>query len=318
MEEKIQIGKIKKVPLREIWKKEDKNFTTWLQNHIDYLNDIFDFDLEIVKKDKEVGTFKVDLYAEDNQGNKVIIENQLEKTDHDHLGKVITYLTNLDAKAAIWITSRPRDEHIKAIEWLNEISPKDIAFYLVKVEALRIADQPKVGPQFTIVKGPTLESKQIGADRKEFAERHFLREEFWTKLLEKTKEKTDLHSNVSPSKYSYIAAGAGKAGITYIYEITQKYGRVEVYLDKGKEDESVKLNKIRFDQLAKHKKEIEEEFGNQLDWEKLEDRKASRISYTFKGAGLKNKDKWDSLQNKMIEAMVRLERATKRHIKRLD
>ena len=65
MVEKIQIGKIKKVPLREIWKKEDKNFTTWLQNHIDYLNDIFDFDLEIVKKDKEVGTFKVDLYAED-------------------------------------------------------------------------------------------------------------------------------------------------------------------------------------------------------------------------------------------------------------
>ena len=95
------IGKIKKVPLRELWKKEDKDFTKWLEENIDYLNDIIDFDISIESREENVGPFRVDLYGEDNNGNKVIIENQLEKTDHTHLGQIITYLTNLEAKTAI-------------------------------------------------------------------------------------------------------------------------------------------------------------------------------------------------------------------------
>ena len=83
------------------------------------------------------GNFQVDLIAEDEDGDRVIVENQLEATDHDHLGKLITYLTNLEAKAAIWITTDPRLEHIKAIQWLNESTPGDIDFYLVRLAAYR-------------------------------------------------------------------------------------------------------------------------------------------------------------------------------------
>ena len=318
MVEENKIGKIKKVPLREIWKKEDRDFTKWLEENIEYLNDILDFDISIISREERVGPFKVDLFAEDNYGNKVIIENQLNKTDHDHLGKIITYLTNLEANTAIWITSKPTEEHIRAIEWLNEITPDNIYFYLIKIEAIRIESQPLAAPLFTIVKGPTTESKQLGTEKKEYAQRHILRKEFWTQLLEKAKEKTDLHSNVSPSMYSWIGAGAGKSGITYNYNITYKYGSCEIYLDRGKEFVEPNINKIRFDQLYKHKNKIEKEFGGKLNWYRLDDRRASGISVKFEGVGLNDKDKWDDLQYKMVDAMIRLEKAFGKYIKSLE
>ena len=317
MDKKTKIGKIKKVSLRELWKKEDKDFTRWLEDDIGYLNDILDFDITIESREEKVGPFKVDLFGEDNFGNKVIIENQLEKTDHDHLGKIITYLTNLGANIAIWIASKPTEEHIKAIEWLNEITPDDISFYLIKVEAIKIESQPLAAPLFRIIKGPSKESKQLGAEKKEYAQRHILRKEFWTQLLDKAKEKTNLHSNVSPSIYSGIGTGAGKSGIGYDYGITNKYGSCEIYLDSGKEFEEPNINKNRFDQLYSHKNEIEKEFGENLNWERLDDRRASRISVHFEGVGLKDKDKWDDLQHKMIETMIKLEKAFRKYIKQL-
>lgn len=312
------IGKIKKVSLRELWQKEDKDFTRWLEENIEYLNEVLDIDISIESREEKIGPFKVDLFGEDNFGKKVIIENQLEKTDHDHLGKIITYLTNLEANTAIWITSKPTEEHIKSIEWLNEITPDDIAFYLIKIEAIKIESQPLAAPLFTVVKGPSRESKQIGAEKKEYAQRYILRKEFWIQLLEKAKEKTKLHANVSPSIYSWIGTGAGKSGIGYNYVITNKYASCEIYLDRGKEFEEPNINKIRFDELFKHRDEIEKEFGGKLNWERLEDRRASRISVHFEGIGLKDKDKWDELQEKMIETMIRLEKAFRKYIRQLD
>src|SRR3989344_9506428 len=134
------IGKLKKVPLREIWKNEAKDFTTWLSENIDTLNEALEISLTVVEREKSVGDFSLDIVAEDSDSNLVIIENQLEKTDHGHLGQVVTYLSNLGAKMAIWITSNPREEHIKAINWLNESTPDYTSFYIVKVEAVRIGD----------------------------------------------------------------------------------------------------------------------------------------------------------------------------------
>jgi hypothetical protein len=311
------IGKIKKVPLRQLWKKEDKDFSKWLEENIDYLNDILDFVITIEKREKPVGPFNVDLYGEDNYSKKVIIENQLEKTNHDHLGKVITYLTNLEANTAIWITSNPREEHVKAIEWLNETAPEDVSFFLIKIEAIKIEGQPMAAPLFTIIKEPTKESKQLGAERKEYAERHKLRKEFWAQLLEKSKEKSNLHSGISPGIYSWVGTGAGKSGINFNYVITNKYVSSEIYLDRGKRFVEPNINKNRFDKLLKHKEEIEKITGSSVLWERLDEKRASRISIRLDGAGLRDKDKWDSLQNKMVENMSNLEKATKKLIRQL-
>ena len=290
------IGKIKKLPLREIWRKEDKDFTQWLSKNIDYLNDVLDFEVVVENTEENVGPYRVDILAEDNYGRKVIVENQLEKTDHTHLGQILTYLINLDAKTAIWIASRVVDEHSKAIDWLNENSPDDISFYLIKLEAIKIEGSDLAAPLFTIVKGPSKEVKQLGAEKKEYALRHVLRKEFWQSLLEKSKDKTRLHSNTSPGIYSWIGTGAGKSGIGYNYVITNKYVSVEIYFDRGKDFAEPNINKLRFDKLEIHKREIESIFGKSLNWERLNEKRASRISYRIEGNNiLKDKDNWSTM-----------------------
>ena len=109
------IGKIESVPLREIWKREAYDFTSWLQDNIDVLNDALGLSLSNPEREQSAGSFNVDLVAEDENGNPVIIENQLEKSDHNHLGKLITYLIAIGAKTVIWIVADPRPEHVGAI-----------------------------------------------------------------------------------------------------------------------------------------------------------------------------------------------------------
>ena len=105
-----------------------------------FISEAIDMELTLVEREASAGPFSADILAEDNQGHPVIIENQLEQTDHDHLGKLITYMSNLEAKTAIWITRSPRPEHEKAVHWLNETLPADTAFYLLKIEAYKIGD----------------------------------------------------------------------------------------------------------------------------------------------------------------------------------
>jgi hypothetical protein len=171
------IGKLEPVPLREIWPDEVSDFTAWLSENLDVLGEALGISLTLVQREAAVGPFSIDILAEDPNGNQVIVENRIRRTDHDHLGKLITYLSNLDAKAAIWISSDPRPEHIRSIAWLNETTPADVAFYLVRIEAYRIGESLPA-PMFSIVAGPSAEMKRIGTQKKELAERHLLRKEF--------------------------------------------------------------------------------------------------------------------------------------------
>ena len=152
------IKKITRIPLREVWKHEALDFTKWLEENIDVLNDVLGLSLDNAESEQSAGSFSVDIVAEEN-GRIVVIENQLEKSDHDHLGKLITYLTMLDASIAIWIVSEPRPEHVKSIAWLNESS--SASFYLLKVEAIKIGDSPPA-PLLTLITGPSEGATEIG------------------------------------------------------------------------------------------------------------------------------------------------------------
>lgn len=309
------IGKIEKVLIRDVWKNEAREFTNWLFDNIEVLAEELDVSLSSIDKEKAVGSFSADIIAEDTMGNSVLIENQLAKTDHDHLGKILTYVSNLEAKTAIWISSDPRPEHERAIEWLNEAG-LDVDFYLVKIEVYRIGES-EPAPKFTIISGPSEKSKVVGKEKKELAERHKKRLDFWKMLLERSKERTTLFSNVSPNIYSWIGTGAGKSGLNFNYVITNKYGQVELYIDRGKGSEEE--NKKIFEQLYEKKDEIEKSFpfGEQLNWQRLDDRRASRICKTFEYAGLNDKESWEKLQDDMIDSMIEFHKAFKKHIKNL-
>lgn len=297
------IARLTPVPLRELWRHEAFDFTRWLADNLDYLEEITGMKLSLVESEASAGDFSVDILAEDGTGNLVVIENQIEKTDHDHLGKLLTYMSNLEAKTAIWIASQPRPEHEKAVHWLNEILPADTAIFLLQIEVYRIADSPPA-PKFTVIAGPSEESRQVGSRRKELAERHRLRIEFWEQLQAKLKEKKiNLHANISPSKDHWISTGAGKSGLTFTYVILKDAGRVELYIDTQDQE----TNKRYFDQLYAQKDKIEAEFGAPLEWQRLNGKRASRIAYTIRErGGLKNKDSWPELQDEMIGAMVHM------------
>lgn len=307
----MAIGRIERVPLREVWKKEAKDFTSWLYDNLEVLGEELDMDLNADEKEKNVGSFSADITAEDGFGQKVLIENQLEKTDHDHLGKILTYVSNLEAKIAIWISSSPRPEHETAVQWLNETG-SEIRFYLIKIEAYRIGSSEPAA-KFSIITGPSEKTEIVGDVKQEMAARHRLRLDFWESLLEKSKKKTSLHANISAGKANWVGAGAGIRGLTYNYSVTYKFGKVELYIDRGKESEEE--NKKIFDILYSKKQKIERDFEGKLKWERLDDRRASRISKKFDYAGLGDKEKWDKLQDDMIDGMVRLEKALKKHIK---
>ncbi len=307
------IGKIERIPLREVWKHEAYDFTQWLQDNIDVLNNVLDITLSNPEREQNAGTFSVDIVAEDDSGNPVIIENQLEKSDHSHLGQLITYLVSIGAKTAIWIVANPRPEHINAINWLNESSP--VSFYLLKVEAIKIGDSPPA-PLLTIIVGPSAESKEIGKAKKEIAERYLLRERFWTHFLEYAKQKTKLHSNISPTQHNWIGTSAGLRGLGYNYVIRKDSAQVELYIDRG--EGSDEINKSIFDQLYKNKDEIENIFGSSLEWQSLEGKRACRIKKDVSIGGYRDEEIWKAIYEKMVENMINLEKAFKANIKKIN
>jgi Domain of unknown function (DUF4268) len=309
------IARLEPVAIRELWKHEERGFSAWLEANLEVLSDAIGVELSDPKRELLAGDYQCDLVAEDGNGDRVIIENQLEATNHDHLGKVLTYLTNLDAKAAIWISTAPRPEHIRAIQWLNETTPDNIAFYLVRLAAYRIAGHDAAAPLFTVMVGPSAEAKSFGKEKKELAERHILRLRFWEQLLERARQRGVLyHAQRSPTKNGYISAGAGvQSGISFNYVVWMTdETAVEVYIDTQEKDE----NKSIFDTLAQKKQEIEKSFGSTLSWERLDDKRACRVCYVLKEGGLTDESKWQTIQDAMIGAMDRLVKAIKPHLTR--
>ncbi len=309
------IGRLEIEPIRKVFRKEAQHFTTWLESHIEVLSERVGIELSLVQREKTVGDFTVDLLCEDPDGRPVIIENQLERTDHDHLGKLLTYLVNLDASTAIWVTAEPRPAHQKVVDWLNESTPADISFYLVKVEATRIGDSP-FAPLFTVMAGPDKQTKEIGVKKKEWAERHVNRLEFWKGLLEKSKDRTKLFSNISPGRYHWIGTGAGKSGVTFNYLISMEWAAIELYIDHDRD--TGEKNKAIFDALYARRDVIEKEFGESLEWERLDDKRASRIRRRFTIGGLAKADTWPALQENMIDAMIRLEKVLRPRLAKIE
>jgi hypothetical protein len=298
------IGRIRRAKLREVWKHEAQDFTTWLVENMDVLEDVLGFTPLNAEREQAAGAFSVDLVAEDANGNVVVIENQLEKSDHDHLGKLVTYAAMLNARVALWIVSDPRPEHAQAVTWLNGSGL--VNFYLLKVEAIHIDDSAPA-PLLTLITGPSEEGSRIGDTKKKFVERYEIRHRFWESLLERAKIKTKLHANISPSDYSWIATGAGKAGLSYQYAVTQHANSVELVIDRGKEAEAE--NKAIFDQLEKHKPEIEEAFGGPLEWYSREDVRLRRIRVGHDGGYRDEEETWPMIQDGMVEVMIRIEKA---------
>jgi Domain of unknown function (DUF4268) len=306
------IGKIERVPLREVWPHEAYDLTRWLEENVDVLNNVLDLSLVSAERERTAGALSVDLVAEDEAGRTVVIENQLERSDHDHLGKLVTYAAMTDAHVAIWIVSEPRPEHVRAISWLNDSAPAE--FYLLKIEGIRIGESLPA-PLLTLIVQPSEEGRRVGEVKKEIAEGASLRRRFWTGLLDRARNRTRLHGAISPSDQSWIGASAGRAGLTFDYSVTQHSGQVELYIDRGRGADDTNL--AIFNQLLARRDDIERSYRGPLEWQPLEGRQACRIRERFDGIGYRDEANWPEAQETLIDAMIRLESALRPYIDRL-
>jgi hypothetical protein len=273
---KKDLGKIKQVELRDAWTLEPE-FTRWLaeEENLNALSDELGLELSLIQTEANVGDFNVDILAEETgTGVKVIIENQLETTNHDHLGKLITYASGHDAKYVIWIFKDVREEHRQAIDWLNEHTTDDLNFFAVKLELWQIGDSMPA-PKFDVICRPNEWAKTVksSSDRGETSERNLQQLEFWTGLREYgTEHQKDIRFQ-SPRAQGYmdVSIGSSKAHVAMTVTSQKKNMTCQIYISD---------NKVLFDGLQERKDIIEKELGFAPDWQRLENAKASRIVIT--------------------------------------
>lgn len=182
----MKLGKIKRITdIRSVWHHEEKDFSKWLaqDENLKQLSDAIGIDIVLEERESSVGNFSVDLYAlEEGTERRIIIENQLEDTNHDHLGKLITYASGKGAEVIIWVVKRARDEHRQAIEWLNQNTGVNIGFFLVEIELWQI-DDSAIAPKFNVVERPNDWAKQM-KNVDSLSETKQLQLHFWQQLSE--------------------------------------------------------------------------------------------------------------------------------------
>lgn len=283
----VQLKKLKKVDLRKAWKNEALDFTNWLakKENLECLSEELGFEINLIETEANVGSYRVDILAEDTNGRKIVIENQLEYTNHDHLGKIITYASGYDAEIIIWIVKEVRNEHKKAIDWLNEHTDDKIHFFAIKMELLQIEDSD-YAPQFLVECKPNEWAKIIKKSPSAKTNTEMKRFEFWTALNEYLKNKNSKIKPQKPSSDHWNIVSIGSSQAKIFLNLVSKENKLvcELYIPDNKE---------LYYFLESNKKEIEDIFGEKLDWRELKDRKASRIIISRDNFDIKNTQNWN-------------------------
>lgn len=305
------IGKLIEVDVRELWKHEQYDFSNWLakEENLEYLNDIIGLTLTDVDKEVYVGPYRCDIVAKDEtSGITVIVENQLEGTNHDHLGKIITYASGLNAKVMIWIVKEAKEEHRAAIEWLNNNTDNDVNFFLIEIHAYKIGNSDPA-PKFEVVEKPNdfVKRSKVKSDDSDLNKSQGERLAFWeqfNQVVIARGKPFNLRKATTDHWYD-VAMGTSDAHIAI--DLVNKDGRivVECYIND---------NKDLFDTLSDHKEEIEGALGFELIWDRLDGKKASRIKYRIDGLNFDDHSNYNELMNQTIDVAVRMRDTFKKYM----
>ncbi len=284
----MKLGRIEQVDLREIWKHEATNFTKWLAKpeNLDLLSEEIDIELSLIDTEYNVGRFNVDIFAEEPSADrKVIIENQLERTDHDHLGKLITYASGLDAEIIVWIVKDVLEEHQQAIDWLNENTDEKINFFAIKMEVWKIGDS-EPAPKFHIISKPNNWTKSVkqSVQTSVLTDTKLLQLKFWDGFKQYA-ENNGLNLRLRktyPQHWYDLSFGRTDCHISLTINSQKKELACEIYIPNSKET---------FKQFFDNKEQIDSQIDD-LEWMELPTKKASRIKKKTKG-DFKKEKKWD-------------------------
>ncbi len=296
----MHLSKLEKVELREVWKHEARDFTQWLAQDdiLEILSDEIGIDIGLLQVEASVGQFNVDiLAAEKNTGSKIVIENQLETTDHDHLGKIITYASGFDAEFIIWIVKSLRDEHKQAVDWLNDHTDQKINIFVIKMEVWKIADSPYAA-KFQVVAKPNDWAKAIKEHQSSdlLSNIKMLQLEFWTQFKEYAQEHQPQLKlrKVSPQHWYDISFRFSNAHLRLTVNSQSGHMSCEVYIPD---------DKPLFFHLLEQKTEIETALSATLLWEELPAKKASRIKVVHP-CELTHQIEWESYHICLLKQVI--------------
>ncbi len=302
----MKLGKLKEIDIREVWKHEQYDFSKWLasEENISELGNTLNLSLADVETEKFVGNYRCDILCKDEiTGKTVLIENQLEATNHDHLGKIITYASGLDASVVVWLVASAREEHASAIEWLNKHTDDDLSFFLIEIHAYKIGESDPA-PQFKIVEQPNDFVKSIKTLSKNYdlSEREKHRLEFWNQFNDvlESRGKPFNKRKATTDHWYNVAMGSSECAISIDLVNKEHKIRVGVWIHD---------NKAFYDKLYSHKNEIEEKCGFELYWDRLDNKKASLACTYIKGLDFNNQENYPELINKSIDLVLTLKSA---------
>ncbi|MEI7866727.1 MAG: DUF4268 domain-containing protein [Candidatus Methylumidiphilus sp.] len=309
-----EFGKLKRVPLRELWKHEGTDFTPWLAANIGALGAALGLELELLEREAAVGDFSLDLLARDlGSSRKVIIENQLTQTDHDHLGKLITYAAGFGASVVVWVAESIRDEHRQTLEWLNQRTDEDTHFFGVVVEVL-VIDDSKPAYNFNPVVIPSEWQKSIKPRASSISSKGEKYRVYFQRLIDDLRNIHRFTNAKAGQPQNWYSFSSGITGFVYSAVFVGKgKARVEIYIDKGDQEK----NKIFFDTLNKRKLEIESSFGNSLEWERLDEKQASRIAVYREGSIESSDSELEEIRQWHVNNLLKFKKIFSLEIKRI-
>ena len=299
-----ELGLLRNVDLRTVWPNEAVDFTPWLEQHIAALGDVLDMELVIEKREAPVGDYSLDLLARDLRGNRdVVIENQLTRTDHKHLGQLLTYAAGYDASVIVWLAKDVTEGHRQALDWLNQRTDANTKFFGVVVELLSI-DGSRPALNFKLVASPNEWRKtNIGSGSDGgLSERGESYRTFFQDLVDRLREQHQFTNARRGQPQSWFSFTSGFAGLGYNSSFARgRRARVELYVDSGEKESNEQL----FDGLMKKRESLERELGESLEWERLDEKRACRISAVRPGSIDDDEKTLEEIRDWMIDRLLK-------------
>lgn len=295
--------------LRKVWPNEAKDFTPWLAEHLEYIGNILEMDLELVETESKVGGYSADILAkaensESDTESYIVIENQLEDSNHDHLGKLITYASGKKAKAIVWVVKTAREEHREAIKWLNDNTNSELSFYLFEIELWHIGNS-KLAPKFNVVERPNEWAKVVKTSN-DVSDTKVLQLEFWQAFIDYASKTSFAKSfrmpSAHPQNWFNLAIGSSKCNICLEAKKQKQEATVGIYIY---EDKSL-YHKIESDKQA-----VEIALNSNIHW--TEAKKASRF-YESKSFDMADSSTWEEVFKWYIEKCIVLKKIIQKYL----
>ena len=315
-----KLSRLKEVELREVWPDEAQNFTPWLaeEENLILLGETLGMELELEAQEVSVGDFHADILCRDTDNDsRVLIENQLERTNHDHLGKTLTYSAGLDVYTVIWIAKEFRDEHRAALDQLNEITDERFRYFGIEIKVWQIGEM-SCAPQFEIVSKPNDWNRVVNRgteralDRKASNLRQ-LQEKFWAEFSKYLTERNISIRKPKPQRVARMTFGLGRSGFSLYAILVARHRQIRIKFTMLGDNA-----KAHFHLLQEKRKEIEDELGESLEWAELPEREESQVYLLKNGTDLTDKIDWQNQHEWLASRLELFDEVFRPRIKALN